>query len=729
MSNNGNKDASGFQQFGKGVVVNEKFANINFEEGINDSFIDVNTNVQQSNGVSGDDSNEAAAMNENNERCIEHKRTILESHIGDRNANSLCEFQLLTTKTNFFNKEPTKAKQQEHPGYLEPQRELPSIPLQTYLTLKETHYNKDLFKDQWNELTNAKQGNKSEFSKQNQLYTIGPLFSLQHYLYSLTSSSQFSFNKAAYLKAYGHLKGTFAYWRKVKGDGNCFYRAVILRYIEKLILSQNKNKLKLLLCDIHLNLSNDELKEYYTVTKDIVISPEMVTTNLFMVLYLLRRHKVSDAYMYFIYCINKFSAFDYGLILYFRYKIKQYIQLNEKKYFSKEFDVLIGTLLPEQYGIEDDFFFDLFYSDFLLKNFIDAEKIVIYIVPYLLQTKINVIVNDDQFEGDNNKLLVFDYVDGRDSGKEEITLIMRKNHFDIGYTNEECKVFNEVYKDYNSIVAKLQTNVKQVLDGLTKEVDKKVKKELKPSATVVESNKSSGNNNNNNKVNEESFRLLNTEKKFYPNEQANAVSNKDDKGSSNNSNKINNKADKQSSNNNNNNSNNVNKDKINKLKESQVKGSKLPDNNNNNVNVSQQKSQSVPINQQSNPSSHCKQILQLREQKEKQITQKCSECQKDYQIPLTDIFHICSKCFSNKILTCYEQCLSSNTDINSIRDKLIFPFNNNTSSTTINGMLLYYTSYPNIDTSTTKLHEEFMKQLPKKKQQQQALHQSAYIKK
>ena len=727
MSNNG------FQQVSKGVVVNEKFANINFEEGINDSFIDENMNMnvqqQQLNGsqASGDNNNETAVMNENNERCIEHKRTILELNIGDRNANSLCEFQLLTTKTNFFNKEPAKAKQQEHPGYLEPQRELPTIPLQTYLNLKETYYNKDLFKYQWNELTNAKQGNKSEFSKQNQLYTIGPLFSIQHYLYSLTSPSLSSLNKAAYLKAYGHFKGTFAYWRKVKGDGNCFYRAVILRYIEKLILSQNKNKLKLLLCDIHMNLSNDELKEYYTVTKDIVISPEIVTTNLFMVLYLLRRYKVSDAYMYFIYCINKLSAFDYGLILYFRYKIKQYIQLNEKKYFSKEFDVLIGTLLPEQYGIEDDFFFDLFYSDFLLKNFIDAEKIVIYIVPYLLQVKINVIVNDDQFEGDNNKLLVFDYVDGGDTSKEEITLIMRKNHFDIGYTNEECKVFNEVYKDYNSILAQLPTNVKQVLDGLNKEVDKKVKKELKPSATVVESNKSS--NGNNNKVNGESFRLLNTEKHFYPNEQANAVSNKDDKGSNNsNSSKINNKTDKQ---NNNNNNSNVNKDKINKLKESQIKGSKLPDNNNsnNNVNINQQKSQSVPINQQGNPSSHCKQILQLREQKEKQVTQKCSECQKEYQIPLNDIFHICSKCFSNKILTCYEQCLSSSTDINSIRDKLVFPFNNNTSSTTINGMLLYYTSYPNIDKSTTKLHEEFMKQLQKKKQQHQALHQSAYIKK
>lgn len=227
---------------------------------------------------------------------------------------------------------------------------------------------------------------------------------------------------------------------------------MILRYIEKLILSQNKDKFKLLLCDIYMNLSNDEMKQYYTVTKDIVITPESVVYNLFMILYLLRQHRVSNAYMYFLYCVNNMSAFDYGLILYFRYKIKQYIQQNEKKHFSKDFDVLIGTLLPEQYGIDNDFFFDLFYTDFLLKNFIDAEKIVIYIVPYILQLKINVIVNDDQFEGDDNKLLVFDYVAEGSHSKEEITLILRKNHFNIGYTEAESKVLQEVFNHYNTIL-------------------------------------------------------------------------------------------------------------------------------------------------------------------------------------------------------------------------------------------------------------------------------------
>ena len=44
MNNNehNKKDAVGYQQYSKTAVVNEKFANINFEEGINDSFVDWN---------------------------------------------------------------------------------------------------------------------------------------------------------------------------------------------------------------------------------------------------------------------------------------------------------------------------------------------------------------------------------------------------------------------------------------------------------------------------------------------------------------------------------------------------------------------------------------------------------------------------------------------------------------------------------------------------------------
>ena len=51
------------------------------------------------------------------------------------------------------------------------------------------------------------------------------------------------------------------YWRKIKGDGNCFYRAVIFAYIENLIFSNNLSRLKDLICDMNVQFKNDVLNK------------------------------------------------------------------------------------------------------------------------------------------------------------------------------------------------------------------------------------------------------------------------------------------------------------------------------------------------------------------------------------------------------------------------------------------------------------------------------------
>ena len=252
--------------------------------------------------------------------------------------------------------------------------------------------------------------------------------------------------------------------------------------------------------------------------------------------------------------------------------------------------------------------------------------------------------------------------------------------------------------------------MKQLLSELKSEADKKGKKENKPSIAVAKEVLSSDSKSSvKNRVNQSnnSFQLIETEKNICQGVQASVVK-KDDKAQDVNSS---NKADKQSINVN----SHVNKNsKINDLKVSAV-----PDNNNNtsqsvltNKNSSNNNNSNVSVS-----SAHCKQILQLREHKEKQATQKCTKCHKEYHPPLNDIFHICSNCFATKIIPSYEQCLvNNNTDMNTIHDKLIF--NHDNGSTTINGMLLYYTTYPSIDASITKHNENFVKHVQKKKSQQ-----------
>ncbi len=51
-------------------------------------------------------------------------------------------------------------------------------------------------------------------------------------------------------------------WRRIAGDGNCFYRAVMFTYLEKIILSRNQLLLKKLICDIYkkFNKNNEKIK-------------------------------------------------------------------------------------------------------------------------------------------------------------------------------------------------------------------------------------------------------------------------------------------------------------------------------------------------------------------------------------------------------------------------------------------------------------------------------------
>ena len=82
------------------------------------------------------------------------------------------------------------------------------------------------------------------------------------------------------------------------------------------------------------------------------------------------------------------NDFDFGIIYFTRYLIYEYISANEDKIYSKENPVEVGCLLPDQY-IEDkrnknDYFFENFYTLELMNPKTFAEKIVIYIAPFVV---------------------------------------------------------------------------------------------------------------------------------------------------------------------------------------------------------------------------------------------------------------------------------------------------------------------------------------------------------
>ena len=74
-----------------------------------------------------------------------------------------------------------------------------------------------------------------------------------------------------------------------------------------------------------------------------------------MILYILINQMESDkekAYKILLKVFLFYPDFDFGIIYFTKYLIYEFISANEDKIFSREFEVEIGCLLPEDYVID-----------------------------------------------------------------------------------------------------------------------------------------------------------------------------------------------------------------------------------------------------------------------------------------------------------------------------------------------------------------------------------------
>ena len=58
--------------------------------------------------------------------------------------------------------------------------------------------------------------------------------------------------------------------------------------------------------------------------------------------------------------------------------------------FHLSFNIQIGMFLPEQFVSEEKYDFNGFYKNFLLQMFCDAEKIIIYLIPFVLNIQLKI---------------------------------------------------------------------------------------------------------------------------------------------------------------------------------------------------------------------------------------------------------------------------------------------------------------------------------------------------
>jgi len=242
---------------------------------------------------------------------------------------------------------------------------------------------------------------------------------------------------------YNLLKPYIYNYRTIYGDGNCFYRAIIFRYLEILILSNDIDTLRNLVYDLVTSFKNSEELQKRKIILNNDVKPELTFKILFLITFLLKKNMINKAHQILVKCFVTCKKFDYALILYFRYILYDYIKKNENKIYLKSFPIKIGNLLPCQFETDSgEFLFDSFYENYLLKFFTDAEKIVIYLTPFVLGIELDVIV----FDAIQEEILQKFVYEGKSGIKtnDVITLLNSRNHYEIVYTKND----NEKYKNY-----------------------------------------------------------------------------------------------------------------------------------------------------------------------------------------------------------------------------------------------------------------------------------------
>ena len=202
------------------------------------------------------------------------------------------------------------------------------------------------------------------------------------------ASFGFDNNKINEMKQKLNLLSDYSFYRRVKGDGNCYYRAIIFKYLEIIIFNNNIELMKDLILDVEECFEDKKIKNKLNIGTTDFIKPILVKNILTAIYFSMIDNDILKAYKLLNISINTCRKFDMGLILYFRYVLYKYINENKNKLYTKNFGVKIGNLLPGEYETDDGIFlFEEFYENYLLKLFNDAEKIVIYLTPFVFPIK------------------------------------------------------------------------------------------------------------------------------------------------------------------------------------------------------------------------------------------------------------------------------------------------------------------------------------------------------
>ena len=235
-------------------------------------------------------------------------------------------------------------------------------------------------------------------------------------------------------------------YREIMGDGNCFFRAIMFKYFEFIIFYKRDDLFKDLIYEIDEMFSDNNMKKYLKINENITLNKNLTIVTLILIYNILIEEKDQEkSYLYFFLAINTCNKFDLSLTLYLRYILYKYIKSNEEKMFIKTWPVKIGNLLPEKFEDNGYFLFNKFYKEYLLTMYTFAEKLVIYIIPFIFGVPLNIFFYESN---EQNKIQKFEYNLENYEFNEEFNLIYKANHYELTYPEVEIGKYIKFYSKY-----------------------------------------------------------------------------------------------------------------------------------------------------------------------------------------------------------------------------------------------------------------------------------------
>ena len=255
------------------------------------------------------------------------------------------------------------------------------------------------------------------------------------------------------------LKYEIYYWRRIKGDGNCYYRSILITYIELLIMNSIKEQ-------------NPEI--FFCFIKEILFTKFPYKINeykvkLIFVLLLIYeeiKKKNSLAYDILYRAIHKSKFIEKILIYWFKLKLSQFLKQN----INLEIDGFkLLQVIPDINNNDDDNNIEIDNKE--LNEYIDnkilkmdeyVEGYPIYITPFVLKCKINIYtinksvdnknknstilsINKEKIELSNDTMFipVVDYLPYLKN--QEINLLFKSPHYDSLSTREFVNNLVDIY--------------------------------------------------------------------------------------------------------------------------------------------------------------------------------------------------------------------------------------------------------------------------------------------